>query len=292
MRLPLPDLACDVKFMARPRPLQLASGTPKSSDYQSLTPRTPHSRAGRAEEAFSDIELTDIHEAEEDYQSPQQQQSKPLLTSSRDGYRSRGDEYDERHRAGMGQKRWTFARMVSLLPLVLGALTGLLLLFLIFASFQRPDTLHKIVGAIPPSEEAIDVEQPAAQQADPVVSPVPSPPISTAQPSQHANSTTTHTVNLGNAISYENYSTFPLKPDEYRAECSKHNSGFMKHFGGFWDVPMHGPVDVAHEENDKVCKSTITYMLDGKVGLLADLALMAQVAAMAREVRAICGRVE
>ncbi|KAF4573464.1 hypothetical protein EYR36_007979 [Pleurotus pulmonarius] len=271
--------------MARPRPLQLASGTPKSSDYQNLTPRTPHSRAGRAEEAFSDIELTHIHEADEDYQSPQQQQSKPLLTSSRDGYRSRGDEYDGRHHPGMGQKRWTFARVVSLLPLILGALTGLLLLFLIFASVQRPETLHKIVGAIPPSEGAVGAETSPAQQADPVVSLVspPAPPPPPPQPSQHANSTATHTVNLENLISYENYTTFPLKPDEYRAECSKHNSGFMKHFGGFWDVPMHGPVDVSHAENDRVCKSTITYMLDGKVGLLADLALMAQVAAMARE---------
>lgn len=37
-------------------------------------------------------------------------------------------------------------------------------------------------------------------------------------------------------------------------------------------------------KGDKICASTMTYMLDGKVGLMADLALMAQVAALAREV--------
>jgi hypothetical protein len=45
-----------------------------------------------------------------------------------------------------------------------------------------------------------------------------------------------------------------------------------------------GPVDVYHLEAPGVCSNTITYMLDGKVGLLADLALLAQTAALAREV--------
>ncbi len=37
-------------------------------------------------------------------------------------------------------------------------------------------------------------------------------------------------------------------------------------------------------ETKKVCRSSITYLLDGRVGLAADIALMAQAAALAREV--------
>jgi hypothetical protein len=62
----------------------------------------------------------------------------------------------------------------------------------------------------------------------------------------------------------------------------------MSH-GAYWQPMKIGPWDVSHSGGnehveDGVCTSTITYMLDGKVGLLADLMLMAQVAAMAREV--------
>lgn len=45
-----------------------------------------------------------------------------------------------------------------------------------------------------------------------------------------------------------------------------------------------GPGDVWHEENSEVCNSSITYLLSGRVGLLVDLALLAQTAAIAREV--------
>lgn len=65
----------------------------------------------------------------------------------------------------------------------------------------------------------------------------------------------------------------------------------MAHTG---DTNAMGPLDVLHhdeapdyqlpEGETAVCSATITYMLDGSVGLLADLALMAQVAALAREV--------
>ena len=45
-----------------------------------------------------------------------------------------------------------------------------------------------------------------------------------------------------------------------------------------------GPSDVEHKEAKDVCTSTITYMMDGDVGLFADLALLAQAAALARDV--------
>ena len=65
--------------------------------------------------------------------------------------------------------------------------------------------------------------------------------------------------------------------------------------GEYWQS-LHGEMDVEHHDDNtdyhlpegertKVCSKTITYMLDGHVGLAADLALMAQAAAMAREVR-------
>ncbi|PCH34248.1 hypothetical protein WOLCODRAFT_95105 [Wolfiporia cocos MD-104 SS10] len=54
---------------------------------------------------------------------------------------------------------------------------------------------------------------------------------------------------------------------------------------GFWDVPLIGPLDVPHppDSQEGTCSRTITYMLDGQVGLATDLALMAQVAGIARE---------
>jgi len=48
-----------------------------------------------------------------------------------------------------------------------------------------------------------------------------------------------------------------------------------------------GALDVKHHTDKSICSSTITYMLDGTVGLSADLALLSQAAALAREVRGI-----
>ncbi|KAJ3518015.1 hypothetical protein NLJ89_g137 [Agrocybe chaxingu] len=56
--------------------------------------------------------------------------------------------------------------------------------------------------------------------------------------------------------------------------------------GDYWEISSMGNMDVQHPEQDEidaVCSSTITYMLDGTAGLAADLALMAQAAALARE---------
>jgi hypothetical protein len=93
----------------------------------------------------------------------------------------------------------------------------------------------------------------------------------------------------------------PAHPSEYVAQCRKLNNGFMSH-GDYWgepspDMKMGSILDVEDDDDtvdDKymlpeggrtaVCSKTITYLLDGEVGLLADLALIAQVAALAREV--------
>ncbi|KAI0067980.1 hypothetical protein BV25DRAFT_1818329 [Artomyces pyxidatus] len=82
---------------------------------------------------------------------------------------------------------------------------------------------------------------------------------------------------------------------EYRAECHKLTGDMMKPMP-YWSDHMHNDV-VHHDQIDpgtyplpegertQICSKTITYMLDGHVGLLADLALMAQVAGLAREVK-------
>ena len=82
-------------------------------------------------------------------------------------------------------------------------------------------------------------------------------------------------------ISYENYTKFPLTPKQYRAECRKMHHGEMRHMA-YWTDLM---VDVPHSSSALgICKSTITYMLGSEVGLMGDLALLAQVAALAESV--------
>ncbi|KZT43870.1 hypothetical protein SISSUDRAFT_977592 [Sistotremastrum suecicum HHB10207 ss-3] len=76
---------------------------------------------------------------------------------------------------------------------------------------------------------------------------------------------------------------FPLEPLQYAAECWKMHQKPAPH-PPYWEAGEHGVMDVAHDtSNPNVCSSTITYQLDGYVGLFADLALIAQVAALARE---------
>ncbi|EEB92437.1 hypothetical protein MPER_09052 [Moniliophthora perniciosa FA553] len=70
------------------------------------------------------------------------------------------------------------------------------------------------------------------------------------------------------------------------SECAEVMGGFHHH-GGYWEPDPMGTMDVVHadeeDETSEICPSTITYMLSGRVGLVADLALMAQAAALARE---------
>ena len=77
-------------------------------------------------------------------------------------------------------------------------------------------------------------------------------------------------------ISYENYTTFPLAPGQYRAECRKAREG-MRHMAYWADMMM----DVPHSPDSGVCRSTVTYMLGSGFGLMGELALLAQVAALA-----------
>ncbi len=141
---------------------------------------------------------------------------------------------------------------------------AVVLFLMIVLSYKRPDILLSAVGAV---DEA------------------PSP-IATASQQDDTHSDPEHT------ISYENYTRFPLDSIEYQTECRKLMGGFVSSTG-YWsgekDVIHHDEVNpgkypVAEDLPTQICSKTITYMLDGHVGLLADLALMAQAAGLAREV--------
>jgi hypothetical protein len=248
--------------MPRPRPLtNVATGRPQSSDYQSLTPRTPHSLAGRAEEALGEIELEEIDNDSDD-RDYIQQQAEPLLASSASdsfppsGYRNLGDGHNT------GAEKWSgsiWNIIMQRIPLVFGSLISAILLVLIVISVKWPETLERAIGSNYTSTPPHTLPSQSSQHIDELL------------------------------ISYENYTTFPLLATEYRAECNKLQHGFMHH-GDYWDPMVGGVRDVPHKEElafeggTPACSSTITYMLDGHVGLLADLALIAQAAALAREV--------
>ncbi|KZV67606.1 hypothetical protein PENSPDRAFT_635468 [Peniophora sp. CONT] len=230
-------------------PLQnLSTSTARASQNSELTPRTPrtpHSRAGRAEEGFTAVELDEY--GEEEYQTyraeTQAHQSEPLLRSATDAtFSHRLDNIRPAPSTG------AFGKVVSGLDwarknvgLASGVVGSCFLLILIYLALEKPATLEEYIGLDPNATEL----SPGAK-----------------------------------LISYENYTSFPLKPAQYADHCAKLTGGFMK-LAGFWDP---GP-DVAHPtaSDPEVCESSITYMLDGTVGLLADLNIMAQVAGLARE---------
>lgn len=233
-----------------------------------LTPRTPHSRAGRVEEAFTELEMDQFGDSDS-REYTLQQQSEPLLTSSAStnfppsGYRARGD--DDRYTRTEGRNHRNISQwLVANSGLILGSGLAVVLFLLIVLSYKRPDALLSAVGVV---ENAVS-------------------PTATA-PKQDA----IHPSDPEHIISYENYTHFPLDPMEYKEECHKLMGeviGPMEYWSGQKDVIHHevnpGKYPVAEGLPTQTCSKTITYMLDGHVGLLADLALMAQAAGLAREV--------
>jgi len=85
-----------------------------------------------------------------------------------------------------------------------------------------------------------------------------------------------------NLIDYSSYSSFPLTPLQYAAECWKMHQGPVHH-QAYWTEPEGGIMDAPHASSSDVCSTSITYQLDSHSGLFAQLALLAQVAALARE---------
>ena len=244
--------------MPRPTPLQNIALSRALLDHQSLTPRTPHSRAGRAEEARGDYRP---QQYEEDDLGTYDLQSEPLLVSSTSDSFPLGTREPTDNR-----RQWTPASSASVIAkltpsLLFGGCITLILFVLTLISFEKPDILLRILGNGNDTEhpEGLDLQSP--------------PAVSTPRPYDP------------NVISYENYTQFPLLPNQYAAECHKLMGGFMHH-GKYWE---ESPMDTYHPEyktgnGGDVCSGTITYQLGGQVGLLADLGLMAQVAGLAREV--------
>lgn len=144
-------------------------------------------------------------------------------------------------------KQGHIAFLRAQIPIIFGvAGVGLacMLLFLIVVSYQLPGSVQRIMGVAPASDP--DDKRP-------------------------------------NTIVYTPYYKFPLKGTEYEHECNKlmHTLHGLLHHGAYWDQMK---VDVPHRNRSRTCNSTITYQLDGDVGLMGDLALAAQVASLARQV--------
>lgn len=247
---------------ARPKPLaNLATGYPLP-DSPSLTPRTPHSRSVRAED-----NLGGFHgeQYEEEDVGTYQQQLEPLLASSasasfpESGFRSRAEDHalDTANR-----KPLKISATAKRITLVLGVVFVLILSISTIVVSTGKDSIIASSGSDALASKHDDVKAPSSLPLLP--------------------------HNLGpNVISYENYTKFPLLPGQYVVECNKLMHGFMHH-GKYW---AEDSKDVQHSEQEiyggsKICNGTITYQLGGDVGLLADLGLMAQVAGLAREVRA------
>ena len=255
-----------------PRPRPLTNVAPGHYDpNQQLTPRTPHSgsRTSRAEQGFSKLQIVEEADVVED-DGGDTFQSAPLLASSSSARFSRRNTQQPPTSTKLkilNRSAVILSTTISRLPLVVGILTAGILLLLTVLSFTRREALHKYVGA-----KAPNITSTSGSKTGPTTSP---------SPLQEE-----HGVHL---LSYENYTTFPLYPLQYLAECKKLNSGYMRH-GDYWDITPMGVIDTAHHDPSatggkaRVCSSSITYMLDGTVGLTADLALMAQAAALAREV--------
>ncbi|QRW00743.1 hypothetical protein RhiJN_28761 [Ceratobasidium sp. AG-Ba] len=239
-----------------------------------LVPRTPHSRAGAQtfrESQGATIDF-DSDDANDSHEPSQQSQLAPLLASSASA--SFGDDVHLRaHQLGPTEsrasrrhaQRWSLREIVGLLPLILGALFAVVICILIIVSINWPDALQALVSdaPIPVSNDKATKNSTAVSENAPV-----------------HNDTMAH-GHTSMLIDYSAYSTFPLTPEQYRAECWKQQNHVH---GGYWYKPPEGVPDVAHPATKpNTCSSTITFMFDGDRGLMADLALIAQLAGLARE---------
>lgn len=237
--------------------MNLSSAVP--TEHLQLTPRTPKtprtlrsasgSQTSRFEEEFP---LTEADA--DDLDANHTLQSAPLLTLSstarlfENGSRKRKPSAGERD-GGKNQISRSLWAAASVAPLAVGILTSGILLLMLVLSLTRPESLHRYLG----------------MKSTPGPSNVPSP--------KHAG----HNV-------HGQLSIPPLHPIEYLKVCTQLKESYVRH-GDYWDYDL--APDAHQKPNNKpstVCTRTITYMLDGTVGLTADLALMAQAAALAREV--------
>ncbi|KAJ3570634.1 hypothetical protein NP233_g4277 [Leucocoprinus birnbaumii] len=239
----------------------LASGVHTSSlDEQNLTPRTPRSRFDRQDTTEGQYDDVDLHPAVDNETqtllSSELNRNSPTYPTQQSSGRTKNASKAQRFRSA--------TRFVDI-PLILGTLLACFLFGLIVFSYKHPGRLQEYVGINGPKPS------PVADEA--VKNPTP-PPLKPP------------------------VKEMLLHPSEYVAQCRERMGGFMSH-GDYWDEPLMdmkmdtinatANEDSAGIEMDNtsgkkaVCSKTITYLLDGEVGLLADLSLIAQTAALARE---------
>lgn len=280
--------------MARPPPLKPtpAFNSPNvrlaMNDANGLTPRTPHSsrrtandkarNGGQPQEDRSELDEIDL------LASPDRQAllGTPRAGSSTSRY-GRNSPVRTPGQPPLGSP-WMDtigSRMPATLALVFVFMIVGLAVVSIFAP-GLPETTHTS-DAAPLSETAPSRASPVTAvpisdaDKEPWLSDVP-PTSSTPRPHPHDPP--------ARIIDYSKYKTFPLTPQQYAEECwvqFKHHS-----HGAFWDAPHDGIADVAKHVSDsdrKYCSASITYLLDGSSsGLVAELAIIAQVAQLAIDV--------
>ncbi|CUA74985.1 hypothetical protein RSOLAG22IIIB_01620 [Rhizoctonia solani] len=271
--------------MSRPAYVPVPDSDTTSSSYRpisrrgsetNLVPRTPHSRSGN--HTFGHAQSTSIDmgpdesrdDLHESYEMTRQSQTEPLLASSTSPTFS-DDVYklmDAESRGRPTASKRALNRAIAHLPIVFGIIFSLFLCLLIFLSMYWPNELQAFLGTAAP----YPFEGGTASVGD----------------SDTTINNTTGTIHNhtspASLIDYSAYNAFPLTPEKYREECWKQQTS---HFhGSYWDKPPGGVADVKHSNiNKQVCSSTITFMFDGDRGLMADLALIAQLAGLAREQR-------
>ena len=232
-----------------------STARPSTTDYQNLLPRTPRSTRNTSF-AAKQSQLSTVQDADD----VDSLQTSPLLQSARsssfphDAHDGLNEHSKVRQRSRFGALevvgRWMLNAFESA-PLAIGTVVALLLFGLWVLSIKRPEVLQQVLGT-----------------------------NSTNNANPGSNLASTY------GIDYSNYTTFPLTSAEYEEQCWKVQSK-MKGHGNFWDIMPGMDLDVPHTDttDEKVCSSTITYLLDGSTGLVLHLAIIAQLAAMAREVR-------
>lgn len=252
----------------------------------SLNPRTPRSRAsGRPATTFHDDdddaeyvdnglggqdEIDVLHTQSQEYPLLRSSASASFPTGPEDQSQYTRTPITRRDRSPRSPRRakvdakspdGKLKTLVDTAPLVLGVIGVCVLIALLLLSFNRPEILQSYIL-------------------------------------KNGTATSTATANNDTRIDYSNHTTFPLQPIEYEEECwTLQDKGGMPH-GHYWgqmNAGAHGnmpaQLDVPHQHEPGehgVCSSTITYVLDADVGLFFDLALLAQTAALAREVRLGC----
>jgi hypothetical protein len=275
--------------MSRPKPPRITTSRDSRHEREnSLHLRTPHSRTS----ASFHMEEGSVHYGYGDSLHAQDHhnlQSEPLLASStspsfHDAYTNdtyyqdnlekiRNAEVDRRMGGRRKPRRWT--SILARLPLFFGIGLAFVLLGLIVLSIMKPDALKSMIGQNSTSDNSWVLSSEDGPQEDVVDAQLPD--VVTLSSPDTQNTPTS-------IIDYSAYSSFPLQPAQYVHECWKLNGGLQPP-KQYWSSDDAN--DAPHKDVTGVCKSSITYMLDGKVGLMADLALLAQVAGLAREVSSV-----